>query len=702
MYDDSYDRRDSRRLSYVSSPLSETISTPSASRDNTHPSGSSQSQPFPIRTSSIGNNTNKQNGQVRQSPTEQSSPDQETGGKLSKELRRATSTSSSSAMSLNSIDYRSDPATITQELNNLAALRRMSMDVGSADPDLPFNGDFNVPAPKGSADNDDDDTSHLFWVPAHLHPGLAPNEFKSFMDTKLDRIKRTSGDFSSANSNFGSPQRQLSGSGGGLQRKKSMLSRQVHPSDGSPQLDTVSEEPAKSRLRESTTSNFAAEDMPILPLAPPGQNSLRRSTRTTYRKGSFKSGERVPSSRRAPRNFASSRDETQRDRTPSEEPPILGLTRVSTDPTDERQTYNRSSARTRQPVSDGNTVEDLLMDNTSTSPLERTIANSQSSSPEPPVHPEAGPSAQPQPRIPRRTSSHDPPPSLPPQTPLPPEPATARTAKRPGLVPSVSKDLGHNEPGPSQSTAPNTGNNKRTDLLSHLPSLTEEKKADSKKPKNKKEDGGRKSSWHSWRRFTEDKDKAEDKKKKNKAAKTGEKVLDNTRLDVLQTSIDGGPRGRESLVLDRSEVLLDDDEDEKAVGEEPKKEKESWVSTFFGGKKKNGQEKESQKKHTRLRSPEPVFHQPRPDIDYHYTRFPQEHERAIYRMAHLKLANPRRPLRSQVLLSNFMYSYLALVQQMHPHMVSQGRQPGQQDQPEEYSQYQRYQEVCASPVTAMS
>ncbi|KAL2166615.1 hypothetical protein VTG60DRAFT_2461 [Thermothelomyces hinnuleus] len=37
-------------------------------------------------------------------------------------------------------------------------------------------------------------------------------------------------------------------------------------------------------------------------------------------------------------------------------------------------------------------------------------------------------------------------------------------------------------------------------------------------------------------------------------------------------------------------------------------------------------------------------------------------------MAHIKLANPRRPLHSQVLLSNFMYSYLAKVQAMHPQL----------------------------------
>ncbi|KAK9377954.1 uncharacterized protein V1513DRAFT_17187 [Lipomyces chichibuensis] len=48
---------------------------------------------------------------------------------------------------------------------------------------------------------------------------------------------------------------------------------------------------------------------------------------------------------------------------------------------------------------------------------------------------------------------------------------------------------------------------------------------------------------------------------------------------------------------------------------------------------------------------------------YYYSRFPLHVERAIYRLSHLKLANPRRPLCQQVLLSNFMYSYLELINQ---------------------------------------
>src|SRR5690606_1673791 len=90
-----------------------------------------------------------------------------------------------------------------------------------------------------------------------------------------------------------------------------------------------------------------------------------------------------------------------------------------------------------------------------------------------------------------------------------------------------------------------------------------------------------------------------------------------------------------------------------------------------------------------------------PDKDYPWTRFSILEERAIYRMAHIKLANPRRPLYSQVLLSNFMYSYLAKVQQMHPQLAIPTspaqrvqQQQAQKDGPAEYTQYQQYHEVC--------
>lgn len=58
----------------------------------------------------------------------------------------------------------------------------------------------------------------------------------------------------------------------------------------------------------------------------------------------------------------------------------------------------------------------------------------------------------------------------------------------------------------------------------------------------------------------------------------------------------------------------------------------------------------------------------------HMTRLPLHVERAIYKLSHIKLANPRRPLHEQVLISNQMFWYLSIIatnppenQQQHHH-----------------------------------
>lgn len=61
-----------------------------------------------------------------------------------------------------------------------------------------------------------------------------------------------------------------------------------------------------------------------------------------------------------------------------------------------------------------------------------------------------------------------------------------------------------------------------------------------------------------------------------------------------------------------------------------------------------------------------AFGFPLPELTYSTVimfdhRLPIHVERAIYRLSHLKLSNSKRALREQVLLSNFMYSYLNLV-----------------------------------------
>ena len=82
---------------------------------------------------------------------------------------------------VNDIDYESSPAAVAQELSNLQAIRRMSMNVDTADPDLPS---FPTVAPGHSAD--EDDPGKMFWVPARLHPELAPKEFKTFVEDRVE------------------------------------------------------------------------------------------------------------------------------------------------------------------------------------------------------------------------------------------------------------------------------------------------------------------------------------------------------------------------------------------------------------------------------------------------------------------------------------------------------------------------------------
>ncbi|KAI8992531.1 hypothetical protein BDB01DRAFT_832826 [Pilobolus umbonatus] len=48
------------------------------------------------------------------------------------------------------------------------------------------------------------------------------------------------------------------------------------------------------------------------------------------------------------------------------------------------------------------------------------------------------------------------------------------------------------------------------------------------------------------------------------------------------------------------------------------------------------------------------------------TRLPLHVERAIYRLSHIKLANPRRPLKEQVLISNLMFWYLSIIATNNP------------------------------------
>lgn len=705
--------------------------------------------------------------------------------------RQSSSDTAVQQFPLNDIDYESSPAAVAQELSNLQAIRRMSMNVDAADPDLPsFGGGLGVPTVPPDLLSDDNDAARLFWVPARLHPELAPKEFKTFIEDRVDKIRRRSGD----SDILSVDSLERSGSGTSLRRKKSMLSHQIDTKgsyeDGadrlerkrsrgmsreahSPvdlqELESLVSDPNQVMRRissEATRKSFEAgsdvSDSADRPIVPPGGPSLKRSTRTTYRRGSLRKGERVPFSKRAQQRQTESETDEPLAASPtgiSTDESILGLTRVQTEPspspTSTRQFFpSRTDASLRkrnvhaEPQDVVQAVNEMPQDTKDevVPPVETQNAS------------QPGPRQQPKQFQSRlaisggRTTAQ-----LPGYNNTNPLPNIIETLPDGSTVPSqklmqsiqvmperkssheftrpFQRGGAHSRPVPGRdhqrsstlddissrpSPLPGSGNTS-TDALTMVPTF------DDRKPQKK--DPTRKSSWKwilgSDGDDVEKKDRAKEEKASDvssvKSSKTSRllnksSTNDKTRLDVLQTSIDGnqpsrGREGRESLVLNREDLKLDEErkkEGKKAA--EPKRDKEKdsgLLSAIFGGKKKasDGDLKEKKRKADRGLSPDPSPRVLKPDIDYNWTRFSILEERAIYRMAHIKLANPRRALYSQVLLSNFMYSYLAKVQMMHPQVhippahqknLQRGKseqQQQQQQQPAEYSQYQRWQRV---------
>lgn len=677
---------------------------------------------------------------------------------------QSPSETAQSQFPLNDIDYESSPAAVAQELSNLQALRRMSMDVHAAgDPDLPHINPATMPnAPSPTASEDDE--ARLFWVPARLHPELAPKEFKTFLESKAEQIKRRSGDLSSFTpSPMSSRINSSSSNSSALSRKKSMLSREVNSSsnfqDGADILERKrsmshrhqSSDPNLAEL-ESLVANNAHMQRPespdengdfILPSIP--ASSLKRSTKTKYQRG----GGGIKARGERPVRGSKRTQTPDQDRSDQTSPvpslpdvPAISSSFLSSDstlnnladtlgfsalrPAPAPQNFSRRPARSPSPPQETamatNAFDSILSaagsdrygtpsasdDRMQRKPLDQP--EQRQSIPQIIEHPPADesahrlattspqaaePSSEPVPAMqhkhPARTSSRESPP-VKVQAQAPARPPMPRTHSSVSIISSKAPRADMPLTNPKQSLdqpSPLPGNDTNTSNLSFIPTLTvETQNQDKKEPK--------KSGWGWLLGKDDDKDKGKGKGKNQHGH-------DNTRLDVLQSSIDGSSKRRETIEIDRHSLQLEEErkkESQRKATSNDKKEKEGLFSSFFGGKKAKA-DKES-KRGNRGLSPEPPYRELKPDIDYSWTRFSILEERAIYRMAHIKLANPRRPLYSQVLLSNFMYSYLAKVQQMHPQMnlptsAKQQKKQKQQEaqpEPEGLNTYQRYQQVC--------
>lgn len=668
-----------------------------------------------------------------------------------------------------------NPSEIAQELSNLQALRRMSMDVGNnSDPDLlPFSGLslMAIPAIAPSGDDNEADPSRLLWVPASVHPELEPSAFKNFLEDRVQVMKRRSGDSLLSTSSLGSLDRRDSG---GLRRKKSMLSRQINhresdsyvdgadrlgrkhslaeqPMPELPELDLdeLVKDPSKvvKKLAEETRQEADEGDMPILPVAP--GTGLRRSTKTTYRKAGSLRGDRVPFSKRVAARQAE-KDEEDMPKPPAietppatETPPGHSLQRVRSEASTEnysrptrsvrrQQNFLRESAPTSQ-------EDDAVQVSSREANLPATKNNAPIAHPQQPTRADSSLSLRSTttPAIPlivetppladvtqsshqypaRSSSQHTVQPNHGEQSSLDRTPSRLPMKPAAGNRPSLSptSPTAHQLSAQEQSSPTSTSslndmaNNPsplpgsgaiRTDSLTFIPTYPspEDKKAEKRVSKERDDNESVLSTKSSsgWKWFKSEKDKKKKEKEREeergkerdrsrdreeeqaqakKLVKGKDKANDNARLDMLQSSIENAAtKGRESLLLDRDSIDNKLTEDRKKDNvrkpSEGKKEKDGFFGGLFGGSKKKGDKDQAGRKSKDLRpaTPEPPARKLVADVDYAWTRFPIIEERAIYRMAHLKLANPRRSLQSQVLLSNFMYSYLAKVQAMHPHI----------------------------------
>lgn len=650
-----------------------------------------------------------------------------------------------------------NPSDIRQELSNLQALRRMSMDVGNNnDPDmLPFSGLSLMPSIAPTGDDDEADPNRLLWVPARVHPELAPTEFQSFLESRVKSIKRRSGE------SLLSPDDGLRADSGSLKRKKSMLSRQVDPSgsggkdyvDGAERLgrqrsqaghresdltlDELVKDPNKVVQRLAQESALQEEpgdtDMPILPIAPGA--GLRRSTRTTYRKGA--SLRRSPYSKRTASRQSEAESSDDAQAAPLEAPKGHGLTRTNSEPVSENVSRPSGPLRKPQKLS----RESNALSDATEPPIQNTEATTKASHrsfhidgsgsvPQLSDTPSSSIDDSGTSRVfPQRSSSQNASEQMLSNIEVPQQPPTDQPPPKSSKRQAVTGRLSHpssqqpaqpkkspqatTEAGLNSGHVPVDGRDNRTDALTYIPTQTNDDRKHEKRSK-KDEDGSStsssKSGWKWFKGGSADDKKKKDEDKKSKTKGLVERAQDNVRLDVIQSSIENAvSKGRESLLLDREGEGGDhhhnrpheERKKESHRKSNSKKEKDGNIfSTFFGsGRKKSDKESGKKGQHARPVSDEPAPYRPlRPDVDYSWTRFPLLEERAIYRMAHIKLANPRRSLHSQVLLSNFMYNYLAIVQAMHPQMQiptspQQRRQEEERRRKEQEEQYLAEQQM---------
>lgn len=524
--------------------------------------------------------------------------------------------------------------------------------------------------------NPADDPFHLFWVPASVHPEIAPAEFRAFLKEHARSPPPGDGSITPSRSSSIS-----SLSSGGLGRKKSMLSRQYRPSENDgveeeekivplrrnrssllanrgPQLTisdlqkleelaeeaSESDDPSKLRsvLRRSLSLNVSPTsidtidaipemgdeaDAPII-VPPPGQ-ILRRAARTRIRKGSAgEGGSRFGSStRRGPSVRSGTAPITLEKRTSSDrssndhgEPDVL--TAAQRRRTFENETQARPESYSEEAfIFDAYVREDDEESNTPVvippSPADELAYDL------PSIQTSTSPDDQTSLLQALEPVLHHPQP----QRLLAPEPSADQ--RPPSRTPSPQESLAPSV-SPSHSPDPPTGSSPPAFL--HVPPSPP---AHHRKEKDKKGLFGK---WGS--------DKGGKKLAKEKERDSGDKEKESGFFG----SLFGGKKSKESDGPPSMGISGG------AAGREA-------AAALLGASK-------SSKSY--VPPPSPNGSQGGPGVN-NWSRYPIHVERAIYRLSHIKLANPRRPLYEQVLISNLMFWYLGVIKAQNPTTPANGQ-----------------------------
>ncbi|CAG8514710.1 1464_t:CDS:2 [Acaulospora morrowiae] len=473
--------------------------------------------------------------------------------------------------------------------------------------------------------------SHLFWVPAHLHPEIAPNEFRKWLKNHVKD------EYSSGMSS--------------LRRRKSMLSRQYIPTENdedeqsekdvdankkvlgfdwdsyaaSDENINLSAESSKLNvIRRSLSLNFSpfagfnsnpkdpnvfdrhsSSDVDSPVLIPRMAPALKRTARTKIRRNSV-AGEQNPRRFSAHRRTKSTHVLSGKKKNGSSlsirakktSDPNLSITLLSSQSDEYENIENEMISSPNGTEKLDNDIElDFIESNNISGPIRITLKDN-------------GPA-------PRRTSS------------LPPGAHDMSDSLQEGRVPLPDKTkLYVNIPGASKNTTEVSTSPSTSPLTSPLPSpstspSTSQTPSDAINTPQQK----RSSTWTSWffGANSDEKDK-ESKTKKQKAEKVDH---ENTE------SVNKGSKMSLSSIFSWSSQNKGKPSDDNIVATDSAMSDPNPVSPTVTPNKKP--------KYT------------------NYNRLPIHVERSIYRLSHYKLANNRRPLHEQVLISNMMFWYLSLI-----------------------------------------